>query len=270
MQASRPPADVEVVVYKVGARAAAMLAAGAGVRVLPLGPGGAMPPGSGEAPQVLLIGLETVTLSELATAMASAQSVGAAVIGLRTPRGGHADRAIPLLGLEHVLEVPEDCVGMSAEDLLARIADRARPGPNVRNLLFDDVLRAAVEQVTPRIAARAHRIVVAAPARGQVVDGNFTQLVQVVAYLINNASKATPEGGTIRVWVETRGAMLRCTVSDRGTGTAPALPGPAFEPFAIGVGLKAVRELTESHGGTLAAYSTGTRCGSFVLELPLA
>jgi signal transduction histidine kinase len=74
---------------------------------------------------------------------------------------------------------------------------------------------------------------------------------------------------------------LTISVSDNGIGiTAAALPR-IFELFVqepharahhgegLGVGLAVVRELTEAHGGTIVAHSTGKDGGSeFVVTLP--
>ena len=159
----------------------------------------------------------------------------------------------------------------------------ARPSAQMNVCCFDDVMRDAVEQVAPRMSARAHCFTIEAPSCGQAIYGNFTRLVQIVANLLNNASKYTPDGGTIRVWVETAENQLRCTISDSGIGMAAEFIGRAFEPFVqapgdsvsmhegIGLGLKLVRELTEIHGGTVNAHSGGEGCGAtIVLELPLA
>jgi signal transduction histidine kinase len=158
----------------------------------------------------------------------------------------------------------------------------ARGTPDMCACRFEDILRDAVEQVAPRISARAHRFVVESDGHGQLVDGNFTQLVQVVANLLNNAAKYTPDGGTIRLRVDTAGERLRCVISDSGIGMTAEFIERAFDPFVqaeagraradggIGLGLKLVRELAAIHGGSVHAHSGGAGRGSaFVLELPV-
>lgn len=116
-----------------------------------------------------------------------------------------------------------------------------------------------------------------------LVHGDPVRLVQVFANLLDNASKYTPEGGSIAMEAAVLPEMLRVTIRDSGIGiTAEMLPR-VFELFVqdaqaaavnrsgLGIGLAVVRELVEAHGGTVAATSGGAGQGSsFVVSLPLA
>jgi signal transduction histidine kinase len=159
----------------------------------------------------------------------------------------------------------------------------ARLVPAQRLCRFDEVIRNACEQAMPLLGARAHRFVAETETNGALVAGNFTQLVQIVTNLLNNAAKYTPNGGTVRLRTTVEGERLRCVVSDTGVGMTPEFIGMAFDAFVqagepaerkdagVGLGLKLVREFAALHGGTVVARSAGQGRGStFELELPVA
>ncbi|HEU4853381.1 MAG TPA: ATP-binding protein [Telluria sp.] len=146
-----------------------------------------------------------------------------------------------------------------------------------------DIVADAVEQVRPLIEARQHRCSVETPSGEACVEGDYKRLVQVLANLLNNAAKYTPEGGTIKVTLEAHPRQVVLRVADTGMGMAPELLPHVFELFSqaertpdrtqggLGIGLALVRSLVELHGGTVAATSAGIGLGSeFVVRLPAA
>jgi PAS domain S-box-containing protein len=139
----------------------------------------------------------------------------------------------------------------------------------------------AVEQVRPLLEARRHHLSMHTPPDSAFVLGDQKRLVQVVANLLNNAAKYTPEGGDIVLGMEVDGEDIKVTVSDNGIGMTPELLARAFQLFAqgertadrsqggLGIGLALVKSLVELHGGTVAAYSDGIGNGSkFTVCLP--
>ncbi|GHA86571.1 ATP-binding protein [Cognatilysobacter bugurensis] len=146
-----------------------------------------------------------------------------------------------------------------------------------------EVASAAIEQVQPLLRERCHELRTALAAGDLVVEGAFNRLVQVVANLLANAAKYTPQGGRITVQVGTEGGQAVIRVTDNGVGISPELLPGIFELFTqaertadrsqggLGIGLALVRSLVSLHGGTVEAESGGTGCGStFTVRLPLA
>ena len=145
------------------------------------------------------------------------------------------------------------------------------------------VLHEAVEQVAPLIQARRHDLALRLPPPGTTVAGDRKRLVQVVANLLNNAAKYTPEGGRLEVAGAVDAERRLCIdVIDNGIGMAPGLSARAFELFAqaerssdrssggLGLGLALVKSLVELHGGAVACDSPGAGHGSrFSVCLPL-
>jgi signal transduction histidine kinase len=139
----------------------------------------------------------------------------------------------------------------------------------------------AVEQLKPLVARRRHTMQVALGEARPRVLGDHKRLVQVVANLIGNAAKYTPEGGTIRVAMHPGPDSVDVSVADDGIGIDAALLPRVFDSFlqgtrtagraegGLGLGLALVRHLTELHQGRVEARSAGSGQGStFVVTLP--
>ena len=143
----------------------------------------------------------------------------------------------------------------------------------------------AVEQVRPLIEARRHRLEVHLAPEHALVEGDRKRLVQVLANLLGNAAKYTPEGGRIVLETEAEsvpasGRVVLC-VSDNGIGMTAEVQRAAFDLFTqaertpdrsqggLGIGLALVKSLAELHGGTVHAHSDGPGMGSrFTVCLP--
>jgi PAS domain S-box-containing protein len=145
------------------------------------------------------------------------------------------------------------------------------------------VVQTAVETSRPAIEAGRHALAVRIPPPGALlVDADLTRLTQIIANLLNNAAKFTPEGGSISVSAERDGADALICVEDSGVGIPAELLPRVFDMFAqvdrtlaraqggLGIGLALVKRLVEMHGGTVAAQSDGQGQGCrFAVRLPL-
>jgi PAS domain S-box-containing protein len=115
------------------------------------------------------------------------------------------------------------------------------------------------------------------------VEGDSTRLTQVVANLLSNAAKYTPEGGHVEVCVERDSRNARIQVTDTGIGMSEALMERAFDPFVqgargldrsaggLGIGLTLVKNVVELHRGSVVIASRGANQGTrFTVSLPLS
>jgi signal transduction histidine kinase len=143
------------------------------------------------------------------------------------------------------------------------------------------IAREAVEQVTPLIQAKHHRLSLHLPSETYLVQGDKKRLVQIVTNLLNNAAKYTHDGGELRLCAEVRAAQIVIEVSDNGVGMTQELAARAFDLFAqaertsdrtsggLGLGLALVKSLVELHGGKVSCASPGPGKGStFTVCLP--
>jgi signal transduction histidine kinase len=145
------------------------------------------------------------------------------------------------------------------------------------------MIASAVELARPLIDARSHELQVILPPDTLWTNADRIRLPQLLANLLNNASKYTDEGGKITLSVAQLGVYVVVSVRDTGIGMDSQALGNVFELFAqaagpahtvqggLGVGLSLARSIAELHGGVLAAHSEGLGKGSeFVLRLPAA
>lgn len=114
------------------------------------------------------------------------------------------------------------------------------------------------------------------------VNGDSTQLQQVLINLAVNARDAMPQGGVLKIQVHKVAAagkepsVARLTVSDTGSGMSPDALGHAFEPFfttkprgqGTGLGLAIVHGIIKDHAGQITAESLPGRGTTFTISLP--
>ncbi|KRA28115.1 MULTISPECIES: DUF4153 domain-containing protein [unclassified Nocardioides] len=112
------------------------------------------------------------------------------------------------------------------------------------------------------------------------VHADPARLRQLVANLLDNASRHSPSGGTVLVSVVTTGERYLLEVHDEGLGVAPPDRERAFEPFgtlsgdeggSTGLGLAIARWVTDLHGGTIGFVDPepGRRGARVRVSLPL-
>lgn len=151
-----------------------------------------------------------------------------------------------------------------------------------RKMAVSEFVDSAVETVRPLLALRNQQLEVEVPPRALFVDGDPARLSQVLANLLDNASRYSPDNAKIELAVSQSGPSVAIKVIDNGAGIERALLPRIFELFVqghqaalsgqggLGMGLPLARRLTEMHGGTLSAYSAGPGRGSeFTLQLPI-
>jgi signal transduction histidine kinase len=146
-----------------------------------------------------------------------------------------------------------------------------------------EIIDDALEIAGPLLEKRGHRLLLALPRTGLLIEADAHRLTQAVANLLTNAARYTEPGGVIAVLARADEGWARLEVRDNGTGICPELLPRIFDLFVqgrrasdradggLGLGLAIVRSLVELHGGTVSATSAGPGLGSeFVLRLPLS
>jgi signal transduction histidine kinase len=181
-------------------------------------------------------------------------------------------KAIILRQSEHLARLVEDLLDIGRSGA-GRIVLYRRP-----TNLADCVIE-CINALTQGEKAASHEI--RTELQPVWVEGDPDRLEQIVANLLTNAIKYTPEGGTIRVSTRADGGSALIQVVDSGVGISAELLPRIFDLFfqgnagfrqsrsGMGIGLALVRRLAELHGGTVEAASAGENRGStFTIRLP--
>lgn len=151
-----------------------------------------------------------------------------------------------------------------------------------QRIALNEILQSAIEASQHHLDAGGHRFVAEILADPIWLDADHTRLAQVVANLLNNAAKYTPNGGTVSLSASAQGGVAEITVSDTGVGIPPEMQPRIFEIFAqvedhlakaqggLGIGLALVKQLVALHGGTIEVESAGQDMGStFRVRIPI-
>ncbi|NJM33437.1 MAG: PAS domain S-box protein [Rhodomicrobium sp.] len=136
------------------------------------------------------------------------------------------------------------------------------------NRTFLDQLKLSVETVfdgKPEIAVR----------------GDNGRLMQVLANLISNAAKYSPEGGVVIVGAKAEDATVRLWVKDEGPGIPESFHQRIFQKFSqadssdtrqkggTGLGLSIAKAIVEHHGGTIGFETAEGKGTTFFFDLPV-
>ena len=143
------------------------------------------------------------------------------------------------------------------------------------------VITHSIETARPLIESRGQQLAVRMPRSPVWVFGDGVRLAQVVANLLNNSAKYTPEGGRIEVSASAHEGEAMIEVRDDGEGIDAQLLPRVFDLFVqgqrsldrsqggLGLGLTLVKRLVELHDGRAVAESAGPGRGStFRIYLP--
>ncbi len=181
--------------------------------------------------------------------------------------------------------------GQRAKSLVERILAFSRSGVGPRTAVHvQSVVVEALEILTASLPENIH-IVLELHAEDAAVNGDATQIHQVVLNLCTNAVHAMKAGGTLTVRLDCAtldaarpfmtgtlgpGEYLRLVVSDTGAGIDPALHRRIFDPFfttkgvgvGTGLGLSLVHGIVTDLGGGVDMTSEVARGTTFTIHMP--
>jgi signal transduction histidine kinase len=165
--------------------------------------------------------------------------------------------------------------------LVASHLDSGRLTANVQSCdaraLAKSVLEAAGTHLPESVS-----LVLDAPRRLPRVAADPGQLRQVLANVVDNAVKYSPEGGEVRLAVTRHDGRIRFAVQDSGLGIPAKEQARIFEKFyrldpdmtrgigGTGLGLYICRELVRRVGGRIWVESEIGKGSTFFVEIPVA
>ncbi|MFZ5785493.1 MAG: PAS domain S-box protein [Acidobacteriota bacterium] len=178
-------------------------------------------------------------------------------------------------GFRNTFEELEALVRRGA-DLARQLLLFARQEPTRRTAVDLSALLREQAGMLRRLLPENIEVRVDAPGAGLVVDGDPTQLRQVLTNLAVNARDAMPEGGALTLAGVRRGGVFAVQVRDTGVGMSEEVRQRIFDPFfstkapgkGTGLGLAVVWGIVEQHGGRISVESVPGGGTSFEIVLP--
>jgi signal transduction histidine kinase len=149
----------------------------------------------------------------------------------------------------------------------------------LESLPMDDLVREVVQTFEPVAADRGISFE-SFVAPGLTIKGDRARLSQMLANLLDNSLKYTPNGGHVRLHAECdpggKGAII--TIADSGSGISEKDLPHIFERYyrgdksrsgpGVGLGLPFVQGIVKAHGGSIAVESQPGLGALFRVSLP--
>lgn len=170
------------------------------------------------------------------------------------------------------------------ETRLAELLDIVRTGSGKLRLQFEPVdmkslIQGTCIQVSPLLQNKDQKLVTDLPNTLPIVHGDGPRLEQVMLNLMTNATKFSPEGGTISVKARQEDNGLVIDVRDNGIGIAREEQARLFKPYSrlssdrqrhpgLGLGLALSKQVVELHGGRIWVESEPGKGSTFTVLLP--
>ncbi len=187
-----------------------------------------------------------------------------------------------------------ESVGVSAKrgaDIVRQVLTFARGIQGERIEIQPKHLLQDIEMIIKDIFPKDIRLLMSIPEESWTIQGDPTQMHQVLLNLCLNARDAMPDGGDLRLCIEhcvlneqyavtnlqaKPGRYVKFSVIDQGTGIPREILDKIFEPFfttkdinkGTGLGLSTVSAIVKSHGGVINVYSEPGNGTSFHVYLP--
>jgi two-component system sensor histidine kinase/response regulator len=170
----------------------------------------------------------------------------------------------------------------SLVDMVSQMLDVSRMEAGALELQPEAVDLADLAQVVlTALRPLAGGITVRLETTGAIeVNADRSLIRRVLANLVGNAFKFTPDKGHVTVRISERDGQARVEVVDDGQGIAPEHHGRIFEKFGqvnagkkkvgTGLGLTFVKMAVEAHGGAIGVLSAPGQGSTFWFALPLA
>jgi len=204
--------------------------------------------------------------------------------------------AVPILRSDKAMEKSNhllNTIEISAQrgaDIVRQVLTFARGASGDRVLLQPIYLLEEVAKIARQTFPKTVRIRTTYAEDLRLVEGDPTQMHQVLLNLCLNARDAMPEGGTLSLTAENfdvdeqyatmkagvkPGPHVLISVIDTGTGIPQNIVDKIFDPFfttkepgkGTGLGLSSALGIVKSHGGVISVYS-GVDGTTFRLLLP--
>jgi two-component system sensor histidine kinase KdpD len=145
--------------------------------------------------------------------------------------------------------------------------------PERQAVALDELVDEVLRRLGPLF--RQVRVQVDIPPDLPYVDGDYSQIDQLLTNLIENAARYAPMRSTLWLTARAHDGEVEVRVADEGIGVAGPNRTRLFQPFqrgegggAAGIGLALCRAIVEAHGGTIRVEQSVGGGATFIFTLP--
>jgi signal transduction histidine kinase len=184
---------------------------------------------------------------------------------------------------EYAADINKDALRLNRMITEMLDLDRMESGRMTLNVESVDINEIISDVATrSQMNAPSHSVTVQLDESLPPISGDRDKLTQVLANLVSNAVKYSPEGGEITLISAREGDVAHMRVRDQGMGIPPEALENVFERFSrvesgasryiqgTGLGLPIVRQIVQMHGGRAWVESTVGEGSTFQFTVPLA
>jgi heavy metal sensor kinase len=183
--------------------------------------------------------------------------------------------------LEEVLEESERTSQVVDSLMLLARADSGRENLEGARIDAGAVVKGAAEQGEKLARTHGLKFNSTLPGSPVFIQADADALRRALLILLDNAVKYTPEGGSVRIALETTGGFAVVSVSDTGIGIAKEDVTHVFDRFwradkarsreqgGAGLGLSIAKWIVDIHGGSIDVESEPGKGSIFHLRVPL-
>lgn len=151
-----------------------------------------------------------------------------------------------------------------------------------KGFFLQDVVEDVRNSMQEAIDGRQQTLTVKMPENLTAVHADPTRINQVLANLVSNAHKYTPDGGHIAILVDQESAHIRVSIADNGYGITAEDQSKLFTQFfraearevraqpGWGLGLSIVKKIVEAQNGEITFRSEPGKGSKFTFTVPLA
>ena len=190
-----------------------------------------------------------------------------------------ANRKLDPAQLQEILtDVVAD--GQRAHNIIHNVREAIKKGSAIRcRINLNDVVKAVRHMISADAAAQSCKVEMSLAEDLPTIEGDPTQMQQVLINLVRNALDAMRDTPPNRRKVEIAtnydgNATVHVAVRDHGCGISETAAERLFEQFfttkeeGLGMGLAIVRSIVEAHGGRIAAENVDGGGARFYFNLP--
>lgn len=147
--------------------------------------------------------------------------------------------------------------------------------PNLKSCRVDEILEKNLAFLAPQIQDQGYVIKKRYGNHLPEIMADSDMLYQAFLNIFINAMQAMPDGGEIHVEIGSSDNMIEILIKDEGEGVPDNILEKIWDPFfttkekGTGLGLGIVKNIIQSHEGSIRIENRPSRGAAVIIQLPV-